>query len=123
MKKFSLEEYLKNPSRKVMTKNGLPVRIICTDRIAVDSPDYPIIVLMKEDNYEELETYTKAGKSRYCTPDYDLYFEPQKHEGWMNLYLRDGKYPAGDYIFDTREAALDATLPTTIATVKVEWED
>ena len=32
MKQFSIEEYLKNPDRKVVTRNGLPVRIICTDR-------------------------------------------------------------------------------------------
>lgn len=28
MKQFSLEEYLKNPQRKVITREGLPVRII-----------------------------------------------------------------------------------------------
>ena len=31
MEKFNLEEYLKNPSRKVVTRDGRKVRIICTD--------------------------------------------------------------------------------------------
>ena len=31
MKTFNLEEYKKNPSRKVITRDGRPVRILCTD--------------------------------------------------------------------------------------------
>ena len=43
MKQFNLKEYLENPSRQVVTRNGLPVRIICTD--AKDT--FPIIGLVK----------------------------------------------------------------------------
>lgn len=32
MKQFNLEEYLKNPKRKVVTRDGRDVRVICTDR-------------------------------------------------------------------------------------------
>ena len=32
MKQFSLEEYLEHPDRKVVTRDGRSVRIICTDR-------------------------------------------------------------------------------------------
>ena len=32
MKQFSLEEYLKNPEKKVVTRDGRNVRIRCTDR-------------------------------------------------------------------------------------------
>ena len=46
MKQFSLEEYLKNPDRKVVTRNGLPVRIICTDR----KDKWPIVALVTDDN-------------------------------------------------------------------------
>ena len=31
MKPFNLKTYLKNPLRKVITRDGYPVRIICTD--------------------------------------------------------------------------------------------
>ena len=31
MKQFDLQEYLKNPSRKVVTRDGRDVRIICTN--------------------------------------------------------------------------------------------
>ena len=39
---FNLEEYLANPNRKVMTRNGDPVRIICTDRKDLD---FPIMII------------------------------------------------------------------------------
>lgn len=32
MEQFSLEKYLANPSRKVVTRDGKNVRILCTDR-------------------------------------------------------------------------------------------
>ena len=44
MKQFSIEQYLKNPDRKVVTRNGLPVRIICTDR----KQKRPIIALAQK---------------------------------------------------------------------------
>ena len=31
MKPFSLEEYLKNPNRKILTRDGRNVKIICTN--------------------------------------------------------------------------------------------
>ena len=44
MKQFSLEEYLKNPNQKVVTRDGHPVRIICTDH---DNISYPIVGAIK----------------------------------------------------------------------------
>lgn len=32
MKQFSIKEYLANPSRGIVTRDGRSVRIICTDR-------------------------------------------------------------------------------------------
>ena len=45
MKQFSLEEYLKNPSKRVVTRDGRNVRIICTDR---EDLNFPIITLIKK---------------------------------------------------------------------------
>ena len=33
MKQFNLEEYLNNPSKKVVTRDGRAVKIYCTDYI------------------------------------------------------------------------------------------
>ena len=32
MKQFNLKEYLENPKEEVVTREGNPVRIICTDK-------------------------------------------------------------------------------------------
>ena len=43
MKQFSLDEYLKNPKRKVVTRDGRNVtRLLCTDA----EGDYPIVALV-----------------------------------------------------------------------------
>ena len=47
MKQFNLDEYLKNPSKKVVTRMGRKVRIICTDR---EDSIYPVVALVKDEN-------------------------------------------------------------------------
>ena len=60
MKQFSLEEYIKNPSRKIVTRDGKEARIVCTDK----KGRYPIIALSQvlDDDDEEIHSYTKSGK-------------------------------------------------------------
>lgn len=55
MKQFNLEEYLKNPSRKVVTRDGRSVRIICTDRVS--EKGYPLVALVMKDGHELVHTY------------------------------------------------------------------
>ena len=47
MKAFSLKEYLKNPERKVVTRNGKEVKIHCTNCTG----DQPIIAQVKDWEY------------------------------------------------------------------------
>lgn len=86
MKQFSLEEYIANPEKKVVTKEGLPVRILCTDRMDAHS-DYvkkPIValVLLKDKIQEQVVNYTKDG--HLLTPgqedDLDLFFADEEPE-------------------------------------------
>ena len=82
MKQFNLEEYLANPSRKVVTRDGRTVKIHCTN---YDSRQ-PIIAELEYHNFSS--SFTKDG--RYFNDDrnspYDLFFASEKHEGWINLY-------------------------------------
>ena len=57
MKQFSLDEFKKNPNRKVVTRDGQPVRIICTDA----NGDYPVVALIKDKKRDQPETYTPDG--------------------------------------------------------------
>lgn len=125
MKPFSLEEYLKNPSRKVVTGSGKDVRIICTD--AKSGVFRPIITLVEEPNgIERIVTYTNEGHYYLCEPSKvnDLFFAPEKHEGWVNVYRDLG---LGGLrcrcIFDSEEEAKRNRDETAIATVKIEWEE
>ena len=124
MKRFSLEEYLKNPSKKVVTRMGRKVRIICTDR---EDSIYPVVALVKDDNRELdiLVAYTKDG----IPAGYDeepLFFVPEKKEGWLNIYRSEsGFYLRGNPYKSKEEAdeVAKANHKTFCATVKIEWEE
>ena len=122
MKQFDLEEYLKNPSKKVVTRRGLNARIICTDRKDLI---YPIVALIEtKSGGESIQYYTKDGK--YYVDDLyedDLFFAPEKHEGWVNIYKVRGYCYGGSVIYPTEVAAKAAADPDPIATIKIEWEE
>ena len=77
MEQFSLEKYLANPSRKVVTKRGENVRILCTDR----KSSHPIVALVKEScvSDETVYNYDENGNCQYAgTNIYNLFFAPEK---------------------------------------------
>ena len=124
MKQFSLDEYKKNPSRKIVTRDWRTVRIICTDF----QSDKPIIGLVKdkEENKERAYNFSEDGR-QYPTEDVvesnlDLFFVPIKKEGWVNIY-QDNKFKWNS-IFDTKEEAeeIGKSLDNYITTIKIEWE-
>ncbi len=124
MKQFSLDEFKKNPSRKIVTRDWRTVRIICTDF----QSDKPIIGLVKdkEENKERAYNFSEDGK-QYPTEDVvesnlDLFFVPIKKEGWVNIY-QDNKLKWNS-IFDTKEKAeeIGKSSDNYITTIKIEWE-
>ena len=125
MKRFSLEEYLKNPSKKVVTRMGRKVRIICTDR---EDSIYPIVALVKDDNrkLDVLVSYTKDGiPAEYNEEYYTLFFVPEKKEGWLNLYKMNSIISPGPRAYDTKEEADSVAGDKSyyISTIKIEWEE
>lgn len=123
MKKFSLEEYLKNPYQKIVTRDGRAARILCTDR---NFDNYPVVALIQGHRYEDTCGYTKDGLFLDGTKDRnDLFFAPEKKEGWINLYKDGNKTGIGNvYPFDSEELAKEAMSDKNyIATCKIEWEE
>lgn len=125
MKQFNLEEYLKDPNKKVVTRDGRNVRIVCTDR---QGGEHPILILCSaSDGIESCFSCFPNGR-RYVDTDssVDLFFAPEKHEGWVNLYnLSEGPYLGS--VYSSKEVA-EATskkcgLQHYIATIKIEWEE
>ena len=114
-----MEEYLKNPSKKVVTREGRNVnRILCTDM----KGDYPIVAVVESynGNFQEVLTYTNDG-AYYCneTSKNDLFFAQEKHEGWVNIY------PQGRLggLYGSAEKAKQNAGSALIAIVKIEWEE
>ena len=125
MKPFSIGEYLKNPNRELITRGGRKARIICIDR---KDADYPIVVLISNEfgNGESTLYYTEEGKFYTDSISYlDLFFAPEKHERWINIYKnKEGYYP-GRFFCSTKEEAVNLRCidAECITTVKVEWEE
>ena len=127
MKQFNLEEYLKNPSRKIVTRNGRNVRIICTDKKGYE---YPIVALIenKLEGFEGVLYYTKDGE--YIANESsmsDLFFVPEKHEGWINIYKSNyGGYELSQVYQRKEDAENEKYINDSdvyITTIKIEWEE
>lgn len=124
MKAFSLEEYIKNPNRKIVTRDGKSVRIICTDK---KGGDYPIIGLCQITNdIENCFTFSPNGHHSSPTSEFDLFFAPEKHEGWVNVYKGYACYNLGGTVpYQSESEAKKGILKDCgyVGTIKVEWED
>lgn len=126
MKQFNLEEYLANPSRKVVTRDGRNARIICTDA----KGKYPVIALIEieNNNDEVISIFQKDGQfaqNDICKED--LFFAPEKHEGYVNVY-RDtdtGTTSLGAVSYASRKEAegIGKFADDYVATARIEWEE
>ena len=127
MEQFSLEKYLANPSRKVVTREGCPVRILCTDKKSYN--EQIVGLIMGDNGMEFISTWTQQGKQFVNTdrPN-DLFFAPETHEGYVNVYRsldKDRAYYLGN-IYNSKAEAEDTRENTKfkyIATIKIEWEE
>lgn len=129
MEQFSLSEYLKNPTRPIVTRDGDSVRIICTDR---DDEDTPIIALVRHEGVEVVMAFSKNGEY-FCMNEgpcpCDLFFAPEpkaKKVGWMNVckYGDDKHFSlVGGVIHPTREQALKESPDYVVDTIQIKWEE
>ena len=122
MKPFNLEEYLANPSRKIVAREGKPARIICTD---AKSEKYQVVALVtKKGGQEVIATFDTSGKYRSGYNSHlDLFFATEKHEGWVNVYKSESDWSLGASIWQTEEEAKKWVGAADYATtIKIEWE-
>lgn len=122
MKQFNLEEYLKNPEKRVVTRDGRAVRIICTD---FNNKEYPIVVEIQG----EMKPATLTEEGMFFpldgNSDKDLFFAPEKHEGWVNLCRGNLDYIYTGCVYTSKDEAYEhkGDKEHCIATVKIEWEE
>lgn len=125
MERFNLDEYLKHPERKVVTRDGRRVRIVCTDR---EATQWPIVALVRDKNEENIYSYSLGGvySPMPIVDDDDLFFAPEKKEGWINIYKYNSKITPGSQVYNTKEeaeSAKGASLVDYISTIKIQWEE
>lgn len=124
MKPFKLDEYLKNPSRKLITGDGRKVkRILCTDAMG----PYPIVALVDYGSYDKALSYTRDGNLYIGgLNEDDLFFAPEKREGWINIYKNYTGFHFPSHIYQTKKDAEKAGGDVGngyITTIKIEWEE
>ena len=123
LEQFNLQEYLKNPSRQIVNREGNPARIICTDK---KGNDYPVIALITEDDGKEyVDHFTEDGfYAKGEINSQDLLFSVEKKEGWVNLYKNlFNNVIAGSVVYHKKELAESCKeFDGYIGTVRVEWE-
>ena len=115
MKPFNLADYLKNPSRKIVTRGGSKVKIHCTNFMGVN----PVIAEIEGSG----ESRSFGIDGRYFSNDTsvrDLFFAPEKHEGWVNLYMGLDDKPQCGIIYDS-EVEAKSNGSDALATIKIEW--
>ena len=122
MKQFNLDEYLKNPDRHIVTRKGIDAKIICTDG---SNKTYPIFALIQNGEGKDVLSFTNEGmNTEGYESSFDLFFAPEKKEGWINLFKINSTITTGE-VYNTKEEAKSAVINSAIyiSTVKVEWEE
>ena len=126
MKQFSLEEFKKNPNRKVVTRDGRNVRIIFTDA----KGDYPVIGLIRSlDNEDYPWRFRMDGAILENEEnENDLFFDVENKEGYINLYrsklgISSHQTSFGILSKEQEEREADEYPDDFIATAKVTWDE
>lgn len=122
MKEFDLEKA--KAGAPVMTKDGVPARILCFD---FKHESFPIVCAIEDEDCEILATYSKEGKITNIPSGEDLVMAPIKCKKYANFYLQDdGTYDLGE-VYDNRDVAIRNILNGAgskyIKTIEIEWEE
>ena len=124
MKPFSLEEYLHNPSMRVVTMNGREVKILCTNYYLSNQ-----CVIAEVVDIGRSFSFNQYGVQYGTTGDspLNLFFASEKHEGWVNIFkCINGESCVGDArIFKLKEDAekIGKNRDDYITTIEIEWEE
>lgn len=129
MRPFNLDEYLKNPNKKIVTRDKRNARIICTNKKSMQG--YTIVALIdnSEDSYKDTEAaaiYNSEGRFNDVYMDRnDLFFASEKREVWVNIYKYDGRFIVDERTCNTKEEALNNkdTIMDYVGTFKLEFEE
>ena len=123
MKQFNLEEYLKNPSMRIVTMDGREVKILCTNYYLANQ-----CVIAEVVDIGLSFSFNQYGVQYGTTGDspLNLFFAPEKHEGWVNIFKVNNFYHTEDELVynSKKEAEIQGkNYMSYIDTIKIEWEE
>jgi len=107
MKQFNLETYLNNPNKKVVTRDGRPVRIICTNRECSPEYHYPIVALVSVEGKEISGMYNEYGEV-FGDKFNDLFFADEEEE--LTEFEKEVKSIFDKSIFFTNDVEKEHTI-------------
>ena len=103
-----------------MTRDGRAAEILCTNYIG----EHPIIAQVE--GYDYSTSLRKDGRFIIGEESpLDLFFAPEKKEGWANIYLCEGEYSLDDVIYSSRIDAEESgkKFEDYLTTIQIEWEE
>lgn len=117
MKPFNLEEA--KAGKSIVTRDGLPVRIICFDAKICKST--PILALARSNlGHDIMLQITLDGSA--CYPCHDLFMKTEKKTGWIVVNPGYRKAMCSGNIYFSKQAA-EEEAPKNCLIVPVEWEE
>ena len=83
---------------------------------------------MSDTGIESIFTWTQQGKQYINIGDApnDLFFAPETHEGWINVYRNsDTGHTYAGAVYDSKEDAEKRKVidENYVTTIKIEWEE
>ena len=88
--------------KPVCTRDGRSARIICFDGNFISHPEWKIVALVEngtDEHDEQMIRYEKNGVSITNEEKDDLVMAPEKKDGWIIIFLRDGESYMDSSIF------------------------
>ena len=112
-----------DPTKPVRTRDGRPVRILCTDRKGIDGRS--IVCLVQSKNEEGIFRYYPDGRTflandpRGYPMPVDLVNVPVRTSTWENVY----RSVSGGVCYPTKEAAAKTIKPIKLGYLRRDFED
>lgn len=110
---------------KVVTRDGHPARILCTD--CKDENRYTVIASIMHRGEESVERYSVDGEwYRGKENDLDLFMVPTKRQGWVNILRPSTSCErVCEEVYATQQEAEEEGKRWScyVVTVPVEWEE
>lgn len=125
MEQFTLEKYLAEPTRRVVTRGGYNVRILCTD---LKKNACPIVGCVQfPSGIEEAGTFQTDGRrNENYQSDTDLFFAPEEQTRWVYLYRPryDQQKVFASVAYGTEETARKAMISDEgFGLTEITWEE